>query len=261
MTVALRALRQVAAGFIDLLLPGACAGCQRAAVDTAGLCDECGVRLLQLVALPYCRRCGATLRPNVPAYPDGCVECPNPLPRFSRVFRLGPYAPPLRNIVHDLKYRARMGVVARTMNLLAERIAEDAGDAPFDVIVPTPMHWSRRLGRGVDHARLLAETLAGGLARSGPAVPVGTELVRVRNTPPQVHMTRTQRIANVRGAFAVAHQPSIAGARVLLVDDVTTTCATAGEAARTLLRAGALDVALAVISKAEPPHAYTQHWT
>jgi ComF family protein len=256
MTVAWRALRGIAAGFIDLLLPGACAGCDRAATDATGLCDKCGIRRLQLVALPYCRRCGATLRQNVPAYPDGCVECPNPLPRFSRVFRLGPYAPPLRNIVHDLKYHARTGIAGRTMDLLAERIAEDARDAPFDVIAPTPMHWARRLGRGVDHARLLAEMLGKGLA-----VPVGTELVRVRNTPPQVHLTRTQRIANVRGAFAVAHRPAIAGARVLLVDDVTTTCATASEAARTLLRAGALDVALAVIAKAEPPRAYTQHWT
>ncbi len=85
---------------------------------------------------------------------------------------------------------------------------------------------------------------------------LGDQLIRVRHTPPQVHLPRTRRIENVRGAFAVRTKRRIEGARVVLVDDVTTTGATANEAARTLLKAGASNVHLAVIAKAEPPRAY-----
>jgi predicted amidophosphoribosyltransferase len=73
-----------------------------------------------------------------------------------------------------------------------------------------------------------------------------------------VHLPRSRRIENVRGAFEVGDAQSLHGARVLLVDDVTTTGATANEAARALLRAGASSVTLAVLGKAEPPQAYSK---
>jgi predicted amidophosphoribosyltransferase len=116
------------------------------------------------------------------------------------------------------------------------------------------MHWRRRLGRGYDHARVLAREVGGRLD-----VPVGAELVRVRHTAPQVNLPATRRIENVRGAFAVGDARAVAAADVLLVDDVTTTGATANEAARTLLAAGAARVVLAVVAKAEPPTAYAPH--
>ena len=82
------------------------------------------------------------------------------------------------------------------------------------------------------------------------------ELVRVRNTPPQVRMPASRRAANVRGAFAV-RRGALEGTSVLLVDDVTTTGATANEAARACLNAGAQRVGLAVLAKAEAPTAYS----
>jgi ComF family protein len=142
-------------------------------------------------------------------------------------------------------------------HLLAERIRAAAGDGqdaetrPPDVVLAIPMHWLRRLGRGFDHAR----AIAAGLARELD-LPLGCELVRIRNTPPQVHLSRTRRLQNVRGAFAVRSPAAIVGANVLLVDDVTTTGATADEATRVLLAAGAHSVTLAVLAKAEPPTAY-----
>ena len=114
------------------------------------------------------------------------------------------------------------------------------------------MHWLRRLGRGFDHAR----AIAAGLARE-LRLPLGRELVRVRNTLPQVHLPVSRRSANVRGAFAVRRGADVDGAGVLLVDDVTTTGATVNEAARVLLAAGAREVVVAVLAKAEPPAAYS----
>jgi len=250
-----RAAARWLAGLGDLVLPDVCAACGAAEPAAQGLCDRCNVRLLSLVALPYCPRCGTTLGPHVPPDEHGCWACPNPLPRFERVVRLGPYAEPLRALVRELKYRRRDAMRGRLVRLLAEAVRAAGGEGGFDVVLPVPMHWRRRLGRRRDHARALAAGVADALD-----VPLGAELVRVRNTPPQTHLSRTARLANVRGAFAVRGRAGLRGARVLLVDDVTTTGATANEAARTCLRAAALRVTLAVVAKAEAARNYEAHW-
>jgi len=243
-------------GFADLLLPAACGACGRGGPLEGGLCGRCQLELLSLVAVSSCPRCGGSLGPNVPARPDGCGQCHSTLPRFARTHRLGPYAGCLRQAIRDLKYRRHLRLRGHLTRLLAERIraAGDAQEAETrrpDVVLPVPMHWLRRLGRGFDHAH----AIAAGLARELD-LPLGCELVRIRNTPPQVHLPRTSRLQNVRGAFAVRSPAAIAGANVLLVDDVTTTGATADEATRVLLAAGAQSVTLAVLAKAEPPAAY-----
>jgi ComF family protein len=240
-------------GLVDLLLPGVCAGCGSRNISSDGLCEECGVRLLSLVSLGYCPRCGSTLGPNIPVREDGCFACPNPLPRFASVTRLGPYANPLRRVVQDLKYRHRDALRRRLARLLAEAITARM-DPPADLVLAVPSHWLRRLTRGYDHARLLARTLARELR-----LPLGDEITRIRHTPPQVHLPRSRRIANVRGAFVARRSASLRGARVLLIDDVTTTGATANEATRALLAAGAASVDVGVVAKAEPPRAYTDH--
>ena len=247
------ALTAGARSLVDLALPPACAGCGTPDGLEGKLCGQCNLALLSLVSMSYCPRCGATLGPHVPAKDDGCSACPTPLPRFRRVVRLGPYAPPLRTAARDLKYRRRETMRRRLGRMLAESVAARCSDRPLEVVMPVPMHWRRRLGRGCDHARLLARTVSRRLG-----LPVGRELIRVRNTPPQGHLPRTRRIENVRGAFSITAARGIAGAHVLLVDDVTTTGATANEAARAMLNAGAGAVTLAVLAKAEPPLAYAQ---
>jgi ComF family protein len=240
-------------GLVDLVLPSVCAACGSREVAADGLCAECGVKLLSLAAAPCCPRCGTGLGPGVPVREDGCFACPDPMPRFARVFRLGAYADPLRSVIHHIKYHRQDGLHRRLGRLLAEAVVAGDLEAPLDLVLPVPMHWLRRLLRGYDHARLLADTIAKELR-----LPAGGELIRVRHTPPQARLPRTRRTENVRGAFAVTGRAAVEGARVLLVDDVTTTGATADEAARTLLAAGASTVLLAVIAKAEPPRAYAQ---
>lgn len=249
------ALRDLAGGLADLLLPAVCPGCQAHQADGTGLCSDCHVRLLSLVALPYCPRCGATVGPNIPVRDDGCAACPDTLPRFCQVVRLGPYAPPLRGIVQGLKYHRGAVPTARAGRLLAQAAGAQLNEVRWDLVMPVPMHWRRRLARASDHARLLSGELARALG-----VPLGNELIRLRHTPPQVGLARTRRIENVRGAFGVRQAAALAGANVLLVDDVTTTGATANEAAKTLLATGAEKVALAVLAKSEPPTAYATHW-
>jgi len=187
---------------------------------------------------------------------DGCGVCSPTLPRFDEVIRLGPYAGPLRGIIGELKYRRRDAVRRHLGTLLAQALSSrtaEGGD--FDLILPVPMHWRRKIERACDHSHILASTIADILE-----LPIGDELIRIRHTPPQTHLPRSRRIENIRGAFGLKSTKAIEGAKVLLIDDVTTTGATANEAARTILSGGASKVTLGVVAKSEPPTAYQQHW-
>ncbi len=245
------ALRNTASAIADLFLPELCCVCGTSDRASGGLCEDCSVEVLRLVAIKYCPRCGASLGENLSPREDGCWLCPDPLPRFKRVVRLGPYESGLRRMVLDMKHH-RLGAMRQHLaDMLCSSLATHRPESAFDLVVPVPSHWRRRLGRGCDHAYLLARRIAQKLS-----LPIGQELVRVRHTPPQIHLPRTGRIENVRGAFAPKAGAKLDGAHVLLVDDVTTTGATANEASRTLLSAGASCVTLAVVAKAEPPKAY-----
>ncbi len=135
-------------------------------------------------------------------------------------------------IVHALKYRGYTRVAPR----LAAPVMVGAldGDRSFDVVVPVPLHRARLARRGFNQAELLA----GGVAERISA-PVSATLKAVRRTRDQVNLTAAERRANVRGAYAP--RGPVRG-RVLLVDDVFTTGATASECATALLEAGASEV-------------------
>ena len=182
---------------------------------------------------------------------DGCPHCPTPAPRFGSVVRLGPHARPLSEVVARLKFRRGSHVRRWLGRLLAEKARGAEELATAQVVQPVPLHWVRHLQRGYNQADMIAGALAGELG-----IPLVAELVRTRNTRPQLGLPRSRRIANVRGAFAVRQGKRIAGLHVLLVDDVTTTGATADEATAALLAAGAMKVSLAVLAKADPPGAF-----
>jgi ComF family protein len=249
-----RSLASVALGAVDLVLPAICPACQNRPPTVDGLCDTCATERLTLLAMPYCPRCGTTLGPGVPRNPGGCGRCPTPLPRFARTVRLGPYAGAIRQTVKQLKFQRGDFLSIATADLLACAI-DATDDLPAtDVVVPIPAHWRRRLSRGRDHAGLLARRLGRQLG-----LPVEPLLVRTRSTPPQTHLSRTARLANVRNAFATRRPDELQGANILLVDDVTTTGATASECARAMLASGAQHVTLGVLAKSEPREAYAEY--
>jgi ComF family protein len=155
----------------------------------------------------------------------------------------------MRDLVHDLKFRDRHDARRLFGRWLVEAGAELLAGA--DAIVPVPLTRWRLLGRRFNQAAILAEEIS--RLTDTPAEPLA--LVRTRRTQPQVGLTRVQRRKNVAGAFAVAssHAAKISGARVVLVDDVITTGATARACARALKRAGAARVdvlALAMVTDA-----------
>jgi ComF family protein len=126
-------------------------------------------------------------------------------------------------------------------------LAEQLKGERFDVVVPVPLHWLRRLERGYNQAAMLARPLAKQLR-----VPFSTRrLRRIRYTSHQTGQSATSRQENLRGAFASWPAHRIRGLRILLVDDVMTTGSTCSEAARALKKAGAARVVAAVLARAE----------
>jgi ComF family protein len=117
----------------------------------------------------------------------------------------------------------------------------------FDVIVPMPLHWRKRLERGFNQSELLARVLS---RRTG--IPVLNALERRKPTAPQAGLTRAQRRSNVAGAFeASRRRDRIDGRHVLLIDDVLTTGATASACAAVLKRAGARRVTVLTLARAD----------
>jgi ComF family protein len=114
-----------------------------------------------------------------------------------------------------------------------------------DVVIPVPLHWWRRWNRGYNQSEALAIMLA--LRLKLPCRPGW--LRRIRHTPEQTSQTPSERRENVRGAFRAGSWASLRGKRVLLVDDVLTTGSTCSDAARALRKAGASQVAVAVLAR------------
>jgi ComF family protein len=154
--------------------------------------------------------------------------------------------------IHALKYQRREPLAVPLASLLAEEgarllgfAADDPTGAPFDAIVPVPLHPARLTERGFNQAELLAAPCARRWQR-----PLLTRaLRRIRPTRPQTDLDAVARRQNVAGAFAVAQPAAIADRRLLLVDDVLTTGATVGAAARALARAGAASVGVLVLAR------------
>ena len=145
----------------------------------------------------------------------------------------------LRDGVHSLKYEDNTSAAAPLAALLARRIPRDH----IDAIVPVPLGPQRYAERGYNQAAMLADELARIL--SIPVHP--TLLTRVRETRPQVGLTREERKENVANAFEAS--PAAAGKHWLVVDDVCTTGATLGACADALHAAGAGDVYAATVTR------------
>jgi ComF family protein len=208
------------------------------------LCPDCRLVLAPEV-WPCCPRCAA-VGSSEEGSPQGCCR-ETPL-HFDAAIALGGYHSELRKVVLRMKHPPGEPLSGAVGRLLALRRGELLARLATDLIVPIPMHWSRRLGRGANSPEILADCLGRFLG-----VAVGLRVLsRERNTLPQADLSARERFHNVRGAFRVRRGRPLGGLRILLVDDILTTGATCSEAAKTLKQAGAAMVAAAVIARAQP---------
>ncbi|MEX0711489.1 MAG: ComF family protein [Pirellulales bacterium] len=240
----------LAGGLCDLVFSPRCAACDAELVDTAAgpFCAECNKEALA-AAGERCPRCGAEL--PLDHADTGCPACRGRRGAIQRVWCLGAYDGYLRGLVLRMKHVEEEPLSAAMAELLWRRVGAELAAWRPDVVLPVPMHWTRRLARGTNSPQVVSGVLARRLAV--PHAP--RALVRRRKTRQQGPLTRTARRINLRRAFAVPAGVRFEQARVLLVDDILTSGATSGEAARELRRAGASATALVVVAQTGVPDA------
>jgi ComF family protein len=227
---------------LDVALPTLCLSC-RELVRGEGLCPACWSKLSP-IALPYCERLGIPF-----AYDPGpgvlSMQAIADPPAYHRARAAVRYDEVARSLVHALKYGDRHDlapIMGRWMTRAGRALLAEA-----DALVPVPLHWRRLWVRRFNQSALLALAIS---KESGVAV-AGHALKRIKPTVQQVGLSQSERALNVQGAFTVSAQsrPSIAGRRLVLVDDVLTSGATTDACARALLRAGANSVDVLVFAR------------
>jgi len=220
---------------LDVALPTLCAAC-REPVAGEGVCARCWSQL-SFIAPPYCPRLGIPF-----VYDPGpgilSMQAIADPPAFQRARAAVRYDDVAKALVHALKYQDRTDLAPVMGRWMARAGGELLADA--DVLVPVPLHWRRAWGRRFNQSGALAAVIA---RHSGVGV-AGDLLRRVRPTLQQIGLSRTERAANVQGAFQVPPDKTAAvqGRRVILIDDVLTSGATLDACARALLRAKAAQV-------------------
>ena len=189
----------------------------------------------------FCASCRTPFQNAFPLDAEGrCALCRSGLRGFDAAYSFGAYEGVLRELIHLYKY-GKVRTLARPLSgLLAQALPRDEA---FDAAVPVPLYWRRRLQRGFNQAELLARGLS---RRTG--IPVVKALGRVRPTPTQAGLSNSARRQNVVKAFRAR---SVTGQRILLIDDVMTTGATAASCALALKQAGARRVALLTVARVD----------
>lgn len=229
-----------------MFFPDECRVCKRTLTGWTRIpiCSDCLKSPAPLEAEFFCSSCRTPFLNDFPLDQHGvCAACRAGLRGFDRAASFGFYEGPLRTLVHLFKYGGMKPLAKHLGGLLNRAIAIDD---QFDAVVPVPLHWRKRWQRGFNQAELLARQVS-----KRRQVPLVNALRRKRATVTQAGLASAGRKRNVTGAFIANARTDIRNKRILLVDDVMTTGATASACAAALKRAGAKSVSLVTLARVD----------
>lgn len=239
-------VRALVEGVLNLAYPRECMGCgvRLTRPPPVCLCEQCLAAVVR-VGPEQCPRCGGHMGP----FAEGRLACASCGGRDDVAFSKGTavfnYDTVTRRVIHGFKFGGDLSPVAWIGRELSAKLGRTAWLAEVDIVVPVPLHWTRRLARRFNQSELIARGIC-----SAHALPLAAcALRRIRKTAPQSMLDPAERRQNVRGAFRVVHRRAVAGKCALVVDDVMSTCSTASECARALKHAGARRVFVAVFAR------------
>jgi ComF family protein len=244
-TVCLENFKGALEAALNFIYPPVCQICgeERAGAAEGYVGGKCrsGVRFIKP---PYCERCGLPLAGDI-SHEFRCENCAE----MEFGFRYARSAVAANGLVLDIIHRYKYNRAVWFEPFLGDLLARQAGPAlageKWDVIVPVPLHPVKEREREFNQATRLARHLGRALGR-----PVNNRVLRrVKFTETQTKLTRPERAANMKAAFAARAGTELHGARVILVDDVLTTGATTDACARAARRAGASEVCVWTVAR------------
>ena len=238
--------KDIVSGIADMLFPPTCPACGTVLIhDTEHpFCREC-LSTIHVTSTPLCTSCGLPF-----TAPEGsnhlCEECILSPPPFSIARSLGKYEAALLDTIHLFKYHGKISVGEDLGRMMATASYDSLVIQDYSLIIPVPLHPKRLRERGFNQSLILARQISNMFS-----IPLDfTTLRRTVRTQAQVNLSRQERSANVRGAFAVTDRSRIEDKKILLIDDVYTTGSTVKECSRLLEKNGAEEVAVLTMARA-----------
>lgn len=225
---------------LSTVYPSTCPSCDNPsdAVRCAPICRNCWGAIKRYTG-PSCRIC---FEPFVSEHSTICGECLGKPPPFSKALSFGLYSGVLLEAIHLLKFSGLRRLAGPLAKLLLELPIPDA-----DGIMPVPVTPKTLRTRGFNQTLLLSVVLS-----KERNIPVFMDtLHKRRETPPQIGLGAKERAANLKGAFEARGR--LDAKRLILLDDVMTTGATARECSKTLIKAGAEEVTVITLARAPLP--------
>lgn len=212
----------------DFAFPGYCYLCnQHLGSPDRFVCASC-LENLPVLPDPFCPLC----RKREAEMQNGHTCQTN----LRSVYSLWPYDDKAGVLIRKFKYENRMSLGVKLSRRLAQELKRLSFFSCIDLVLPVPLHGSRKRERGFNQSEIIARTIA----ETHNSILMAPALKRWKNTLDQTHLSASERRQNVRGAFCLAGDQNLRSKKVLLVDDVVTTGATLSECAGTL-RSGQVD--------------------
>jgi len=234
---------------LGLALPPLCPGCGVVVQSQGLVCAPC-YPSFPLLSAPFCDRCGVPVPTS--GHLDGSGNCPRcraTAPDFDRARAAFVYAGEVPTTVMAFKHGDRLDLLPHLVGQMT-RAGQELIDSA-ELLVPVPLHWTRFLKRGHNQAGLLAEAIGGRCSK-----PVGHQVLQRRRATQRLgHLGAAERRQALEAVLQVRPGclEQVIDRRVLVIDDVLTSGATASAAARALRAAGSIQINVLALARAVDP--------
>jgi competence protein ComFC len=225
-----------------LAFPTTCQICndQQAEPSNGYVCAQC-LRDVRPIKPPWCNQCGLPFDGSF-TETSTCLNCHETKWHFDCARSLFTARGLVRNVIHRFKYN-HAHYFQSLVDIWLKSVSRFA-DTSHDWVIPVPLHPLKEREREFNQAEHMANTISSLLK-----TPLNTNTVeRIKYTETQTHLSRTKRLRNMQGAFAIKRNYKIQGA-ILLVDDVMTTGATVSACAHILKQGGARTVNVLTLAR------------
>ncbi len=230
---------------LSFLYPESCQLCSKARATPAEgfVCADCKAQV-RIIQPPFCERCGLPYEGAITTRFE-CANCLDANWHFHSARSAVVARDQVLDVIHRYKYLRALWFEPFLADLLISQALPELAKSSWQWIVPVPLHAAKQREREFNQAERLGRRLG-----AAAQIPVNTRLLcRVVPTRTQTLLSRQERVANMRNAFALMGKARLDGGRILLVDDVLTTGATTSACASVLLSGGASEVCVWTVAR------------